>query len=549
MIRLFRSSDVGFDLDTRRPLFASASAASAFIMQQTPAYSFDSSNFNKIGDDMLLPGGFETVAECDIGIFRFGNSGRIFWFRIRDVYVNETNRTRVVYDIDFMLSFIGTFTRGHVLCVPKGNKYALPRPVSPRFWKYVNSAPIRQGIRVAVVLKQMKTNTSGSYDVNGPVYMIIEGQWFAYQSGVMTMLNLLKQVSDLGHFALTDVVNAWIIPSIGSLTIGNLQYWNSLSVPAQRPGVSAVKWTNSTGFASWDVTTSVQILPDDMKITEGGETFMKSTDTAEGRLMGICDERGNILFTFPDKVKVKNSFYVGFRMSMASCEVDIVLNGSDNGFISGHTKNHMFTYSCRPLDVIGDSWQDYLFRQRDADIQNRKIQNESALAGAGATAVTGAMTGAMLGSVVPGIGTAAGAIAGGIAGLATSAVQYGIQSYYGERQQEVTDKIFQLAQDTVAVNGMITSYSIALQNTLYCFLLEVDDQTKAELDAANAIEGVPADGFTLTLSQDMADAMNADSFLPWACTAECPVPIPASWKKAISEQMAAGATYKKFGAW
>jgi len=62
---------------------------------------------------------------------------------------------------------------------------------------------------------------------------------------------------------------------------------------------------------------------------------------------------------------------------------------------------------------------------------------------------------------------------------------------------------------------------------------------------------VPADGFTLDMSQEMADAMNTTEFLPWACTAEVDdtIDMPASWKRIVSEQLRKGACYKKFGAW
>ena len=558
-IRLFRSSQLGFDLDTKRPLFQSASIMAAFEAAQTPVYSYNSSNFNRIGDPMLLPLDYGEAAKCDVGTFKLGTI--LFWFRVRDIFVNEANRTQIVYDIDYAMSYYTTFTRGRVLACPKGTKHARAPSVSPRYWKYdavVSGA--RYGTQVAIVVKQFSSNHSGTYDVKGPVYILMSCQWSKLSGGVLTGTNPIDALASKGYFALTDIVNCWLVPgflhSTNAPRAGNLAYWNSIT-PASGDPFYWVKWTNSTGFASYDLTVSLYSLPDAMK---SGETYddgqgftapyLKGTDTAEGVMTGFCDERGNILFMFPDRRKIYNSLYIGVRLSMASCEVDIVLNGHENGFISGHTTDLMFTYSCRPIDVIGDSWQDYLFRQRDADVESRKIQNEQALAGAAGAALTGAMTGAMLGSVVPGIGTAAGAIAGGVAGLATSAVAYGINSYYGEKQQGVTDQVFQLAQDTMAVSGMITSYAIALQNCLNVFQISMDDWTKAELDAKNAIMGVPADGFTLTMFQDMAEAMDADNWKPWACIVEPEgITVPASWKKIMSEQMARGACWKKFGVW
>lgn len=547
VIKLYRSRDLGFNLDTRRPLFADPSEAEAY-MDAATGVTYTSVNFNKIGDPMLLPADYETAGQYDVGTFRLSATGTMYFFRIRDVRVNETNRTEVEYDIDYAMTFAGLLGRGHIERVPRGNRHARGMPVNPKFWEYKASAQFDSGVRVAFVLKQLKSTAgSTSYDIAGPVYCVIECRWFVLgQDLVMRGVNPLAELSDqTKRFALSDIVNAWIIPAVGKDNEGNMRYWHKLQAPSTN--VSWWRYTVSTGMAHWDVSHRLSGVPAAMIEVQGG--ILKGTESSEGRMMGICDERGSILYTFPDKVRPTFDFYMGFRMSMASCEVDIVLGGT--GFIAAHTTDRMFTYSCRPIDVMADSWQDYLFRQRAADIEGRKIQNNTALAGGVGGAASGAMTGALMGSIVPGIGTAAGAIAGAVTAIAGSAVNYGVQSYYGGKQQALIDKTFQLAQDQVAVTGMITSYAIAVQSVLSVFMIEADSTTMDELDAECAIMGVPADGFTLDMSQEMADAMNTAEFLPWACTAEVDdtIDMPASWKRIVSEQLRKGACYKKFGAW
>lgn len=548
-ICLYKSSQLGFDLDTRRPLFHDPAEAEAY-MSGRALHTFRSSNFNKFGDPMLLPLDFDRAARCDVGTFVFDGQGTLFWFRIRDIYVNESNRTQADYDIDYVMTFAGLLGRGHIERVPRGNRHARGMPVNPKFWEYKTSTHFANGVRVAFVLKQMKsTGSSQSYDIAGPIYCVIECRWFVLgEDLVMRGVNPLAELSGgTGRFALSDIVNAWIIPAVGGDAEGNMKYWDKVSAPSTN--VSWWRYTVSTGMAHWDVTHSLSGVPAAMIEGESQGSILKGTESSEGRMMGICDERGSILYTFPDKVRPTFDFNMGFRMSMASCEVDIVLDNT--GFITAHTTDRMFTYSCRPVDVMADSWQDYLFRQRSADIEGRKIQNDTALAGGVGNAASGALMGAAMGSVVPGLGTVAGAIAGGITSIVGSAVNYGVQSYYGDKQQALIDKTFQLAQDQVAVTGMITSYAIALQSVLFVFMIEVDSTTMGELDAECAIMGVPADGFTLNMSQEMADAMNAAEFLPWACTAEVDdiIDIPASWKRIVSEQLRKGACYKKFGTW
>ena len=560
VINLYKSTDLGFDLDTNRPVFQSSEKADAF-MSGRASRTYRSSNFNRIGDPMLLPVPYSEAAGYDIGTFVLETGpnqldGTTYWFRIRDVVVNETNRTEALYDIDYLMTYMYYMKKGHIDRVPAGHMYAKPKPVSPRYWDYTARCAMHSGIRVAFILKQMKTSSSAqSYDIQGPVYNVIEGAWFYLgQDNKIHGVNLIAEASERsGRFALTDVVNAWIIPQVGTMTAGNLEHWEDGPTSTH---VTAWKMINSTGLAHWEVTQRLTNVPAAMIGAEVQGGLLKPSDTAEGRLMGVCDERGNVVWTFPDRKIYGFSVSYGFRMSMASCEVDIAFRNpvDDLELMQSHLQDDMFTYSCRPVDVMGDSWQDYLFRQRDADIQNRKMQNEAGLVGGVANAGSGALMGAAMGSVVPGLGTVAGAIAGGLTSIVGSAVNYGVQSYYGDKMQGVTDRVYQLAQDTVAVNGMITSTAISFGIILYLFCLEADGTSMELIENSNEVEGVPADAFALDMFSELCYVCDvftpaAGDFAPFAGVCEVDFPIPTGWKKTVSAQLAAGARYRKFGTW
>lgn len=571
VISLFRSSTLGFDLDTMRPWFKDAAAADAF-MEGKAIHTVTSSNWNKIGDPMIVPLSFTEASMVDIGIVTLGTANgydtRKYWFRVRDVFVNETNRTELVYDIDYLQTFAYYLSAGHIDRIPKltvqDNLTGRGRgiPLNPRRWLYDSGANLfPYGTQVVIVATKATLNGS---TVEGPVYFYGSCRWVNYGSGQMSYLNPLKWLVDQHVLAAGDIVNAWAVPglfhSTNEPTDGNFQYWHKVyqTMPQGSPWYW-LKWTDSTPLAHVERTFSAT-LPDGMK---SGLTYpaidsdpedpqydvLNGTDTVRGLLSGICDERGNILFTFKDKTFVYNRFYCAVNISMASCEVDIVLNGASEGFISGHTTDFMVTYSCRPIDVIANSWAEYLFRQRDADIENRKLQNEAGLVGGMANAGSGALMGAAMGSVVPGIGTAAGAIAGGVTAIVGSAVNYGVQSVYGDKMQRVTDKMYQLAQDKVAVNGMITSYQLALQQTLHLFQLRVDPTTMSEIEQQLVIEGQMDDQYVPNIRNVMTNFFTADEFRPFAGTCEVGFAMPSAWKKTISAQLAAGARYKKFGTW
>ena len=514
---------------------------------------------------MLLPLNFDDASHCDVGTFVFDGQGTTYWFRIRDVRVNEANRTQADYDIDYVMTFAGHLGRGHIDRVPKGNPHARGMPVNPKFWKSAETmvAPLFDDFYVALVLKQMKSDSSlQSYDVTGPVYCVLTADWYRdlgqYGKFIQNPINEASALS--GLFAVSDIVNAWLVPKIVFTFDAFDTSWKRWSYTKTLSGGSTsvirLTYTNCAAVAWWSNYHTMPASAAAVNITETieGDTVFKGTNTAEGRVMGICDERGNVLYNFPD-MQVLNAGIIGtVYISMAACEVDIYLTvhgETGTGARSAHLANRLFTYSCRPIDVMADSWQDYLFRQRAADIEGRKMQNESALAGGVGNAASGALMGAVMGSVVPGIGTAIGALAGGLTSIVGSTVNYGVQSYYGDKQQALVDKTFQLAQDQVAVNGMITSRMIRDKVSLFVYMVEVDDVTKEEIAAECAVTGVPADGFTNDMSQEMADAMNDTDFLPWACTAEVDdsISIPASWKRAVAEQLRKGACYKKFGVW
>lgn len=573
-IELFKSSVLGFDLDTKRPWFHDQAAAEAY-MSGRAGKTWRSTNWNRIGDPMIAPLTFTEASGYDIGMITLDIGpnqldGIKYWFRVRDVRVNETNRTELVYDIDFLQTFAYYLSAGHIDRIPKltvqDNLTGRGRgiPLNPRRWLYDSGANLfPYGTQVVIVATKAKLNGSV---VQGPVYFYGSCQWVNYGSGQMSYLNPIDWLvgENKPIAATTDIVNVWAVPglfhSTNEPTGGNFQYWHQVysTMPSGSPWYW-LKWTDSTPLAHVERTFSAT-LPDGMK---SGLTYpaidsdpedpqydvLNGTDTVRGLLSGICDERGNILFTFKDKTFVYNRFYCAVNISMASCEVDIALNGSSEGFISGHTTDFMFTYSCRPIDVIANSWQEYLFRQRDADIENRKLQNEAGLVGGMANAGSGALMGAAMGSVVPGIGTAAGAIAGGIISIVGSAVNYGVQSVYGDKMQRVTDKMYQLAQDKVAVNGMITSYQLVLQQTLHLFQLRVDPTTASEIEQQLAIEGQMDDQYVPNIRNVMTNFFTDDEFRPFAGTCEVGFAMPSSWKKTISAQLAAGARYKKFGTW
>lgn len=534
-IDLYRSSAIGFDLDVTRPFFMSDETRDMYFDNAPEKRTTTSTNWNRIGDDMIVGLSFSQASGYDIG--RITVDGQpSYYFRVRSIRVNEANRTVIMYDVDWELTYCRSYWNGRMIKCPAGNKFAVSTPVNQRRWKYLNSAAVgSNGLYVALALTQMSTTggaATKAYNVKGPVYVLLKCKWTA-PSPPVTPYDPVKQFVDLGYALPGDIVNAWLVPNFFNFDNNSkLKMWEGALTVASQPGLQGIRYTVGPSFAQWD---------DNVTIVS------RDTDLSAGRISGFCDERGNVIYTVPDMMSTGSRLYIGVRMSMTTCEVDIALN--DEGFITSHTCNRMFTYSCKPMDVVCDSWAEYAFRQRASDIESRKLQNEQALAGAGASALTGAATGAVIGSVVPVVGTTAGAVVGGIAGFAMAGVQYGISSHYAGKEQAINDTMSKLSQDTLAVAGAVTSYMIALGYAVYAFTLETDEATKQQIQARNVLEGVDADGFTTTMRDDMKAAINFNTWAVWACDVEVDFAMPFDRKRAIIDTMRAGARWKKFGDW
>ena len=122
-IELFKSSVLKFDLDTKRPWFKSQEKADTY-MSGKAGKTWRSTNWNRIGDPMIAPLSFSEASGYDIGMITLDigtnqSDGIKYWFRVRDVRVNETNRTEIVYDIDFLQTFADHLAAGHIDRVPK----------------------------------------------------------------------------------------------------------------------------------------------------------------------------------------------------------------------------------------------------------------------------------------------------------------------------------------------------------------------------------------------------------------------------------------------
>lgn len=111
-----------------------------------------------------------------------------------------------------------------------------------------------------------------------------------------------------------------------------------------------------------------------------------------------------------------------------------------------------FSFTCDSVDVFNDQWMEYSYRQRQSDIDNRKISNKMNLANSLSSTGTSMLNGAFAGGA-SGVGGGIGAIGGVLSSLVGGVASYAINDYYGQKQQDVIDKNYKKALDNLLLQG------------------------------------------------------------------------------------------------
>lgn len=544
-IRFHDSRDLGFDLDTKRPLFQNTATSRLYADTALHRMSYDTENWNRIGDPMIIPMNLAYAALTDVGSIIHDNVA--YWFRITDFEVLGNNFVRVNYDVDYLASFPEAVGPGRITAIPHRDARALAPATTPRWWQVVNTHRIDGEPWAMVIVTQMTIDDELK---QGPYYIMAKPQW-TLPSG--SNPNPVQSLVDAGIIAAGDVVQAWAVPGFDVFlipTVDPTQHWALWNTwTGTIPHIEAMKYTDNPLLTSIDAQVPVGEVTG---ISSG--VNLERVDPYEGVQLGMCDDRGVILWTMPYARTLKSTVHIGLRVSFANCEIDVTfVDGTaeleeELVTLRSHVTDRMLTYSCRPLDAVVDAWQDYLFRQREADIENRRIQNESNLVGGVTGIATGAATGALLGSVVPGIGTAVGAVAGAVTGIATTVTGYGVGTHYGAQEQGVTDRIYKLAQDGVSVGGMISSHGME-HGFLHLFAIRTDALTTDSVQAMADLRGFPCDSWSADIRADMTALTSSTAWTPFAAECEVVVPMPASWRRSLQRTLASGARYRKFGVW
>lgn len=405
-----------------------------------------SARFNKIGDPFLISGDIEDLIGYSYG--RILMNGFYWYFQISDMNVNAQGQTVISYTIDAWESL--RYQKNLKLGAGEISRYSrasnvrlLRSPITPSTYKVEDVT--------------MRNYKSGGDSWSKPCVLGIvrnnDSDWctLVCQNTLMNSSNYVL----INPSAIAKYISDAILGSGKLITNGQIMgLWYSSFTPL----LTNDAWHNSGTNDVWyfqvtDSNRSMDALKGRIGMCPSVYGTMAKARNSPTEEYYISDERGNMIYRFPDNADVGATTYIDMvlNMSMTSCQWigTMPVQPDDSSTIC----YDYFEIPCEPLDYYTDAWTTYQATQRQIDIDSRNLQMNSNLTGSLAGIGTSAVSGAVLGSVVPGIGTAVGALAGGIMGAVSSLTGYASSAYNSPKQQEILDRSYKSARDDISMNG------------------------------------------------------------------------------------------------
>lgn len=235
----------------------------------------------------------------------------------------------------------------------------------------------------------------------------------------------------------------------------------------------------------------------------------------------IRDTRGNVLYSEPSGMRHD---ITTIRVYWGVTSIFVVVELAP-GLESPNGRYTHVVIPSEPLDVLVDSSVEYFARQRQADIDNRRISNEKqnaqGVANLGQSVMGGAMTGIGIGPV----GIAGGAVAGLASGVTSTLGNAVINEVYGRQEQAVLDRSANLQYDNLhLIGGMADGWLIRQNAGVY--RANFDKYTAMIVASDEESNGVYCDEYGLNL-------VLTDYVGPIRADVEVLGNVPSAWKDQI----------------
>ena len=498
-VELFKNSKV--DNSGRMGNFADLTEQNSYFSALTGKKTINGARLNNLGEPIDVQLNWTEVIGYSYG--RFQIEGKWFYFSVNDVSPINDTKTRVIYNLDCWETcrhqYRITLGRGKVQRSSRALSSRLMRPFNPLYGRTTEVQRLNSTSEICAIAyhHDNETNVDDIYvaHMNAGVFpqfpaSLLNGWWLT--------TNKINTSEIIGCW-----LSPWDIPTTGD-------EWSDVG-DAQNYPIRRILVDNLD-----QVTHSISLSTSPI----GDDEDVYSITDMKGSSIWSCDRSDD----FDDSLNVRLN--VGANHCYWVCQ-----------FSSGTTEptEGRFTIPCEPSSVWNDAFVQYQSQQRAYDIELRQLNNErqlqQSLLSIGSSAVQGA-----IGGGIAGIGAGVGAVAGAVVQGVTAGIQYQSNVAFGNREQAITDRMYQRQSDTLNVAGDANLDCVLGKTGVSLLRTRVDSVTSGIYD--DMIE-------TAGYYYDLEVVDMEDFVVNGALTADVEIlgAIPDAWKSQIRNRIAQGVIF------
>ena len=436
---------------------------------------------------------------------RYQSNGTYIYFSIRDIEVVNPTKTRILYDIDCWETarFQKNVTLGRGIVSRSGRSLSTmnPKPIEPVYTRTVEVQRLNT-VSDLTALAIRHDNTNNTTEL------------LATNASIASGISIFPSALINGWWLTTndidtsEVIGSWLSPFPVSFESSS---WHDVAT-----GNFAIKGIYLNYLDDTDLTHTVSL---------NHAPFGNAVST-----YGITDMSGNIVWNCDLSDDFGSSLSMKLNVSSSGCSWRGWLMAGGSKVSEGS-----ITIPCDTSDVWNDAFVQYQALQRAYDISMRQLNNDrqlqQSLTSIGTSALTGAIGGGLIG--VAGIGAVAGAAVQAV----SAGLNYQANVKFGAREQQITDRLYLNAQDTLSMSGTAQLSTIRGDTGVSLVRADVDPGTKAAYDSAVATAGYYYNSLEV---EDMEDWI-VDG--PLCADVEVLGGIPSMWKEQIRARFSNGVIF------
>lgn len=384
--------------------------------------------------------------------------GKRYYFSVDEINPVNDTKSEIVYRIDWLetLKYELIFNNSYVFSSNKELPY--PKRYYEQdvdYYNYTqlqsfkmiwqnNSFSISRGYGIILYQHESSDNDKTYIIFVSPKY--IDGE----QTRIFYRLDTLKTITeDLKSEGiinkLSDIYGAWIIPPEFISTTGQTKY---LDKEKQEYYIYSL---NDDDLISGQNAPSKMITLND--------SVRQQLYSKPSKELVFCDNYGQVLWEQPYNTTIRNTHIaVNYNVNAAQCTIICQLFGEIIHLLE--PSSFSFTYIPLSLDVITNTYEDYVYLQRQYDMDIRNLNmNKNLVKGIGGSIESAMFGGLMGGQFGRDLGVKKGQAVGGAGSLISTLTDYQTEQYFSPIEQEIIDKYYVRQNDSITQGSASSLYA------------------------------------------------------------------------------------------